>query len=262
MASTASLVAGPMDEGEDCGFDACEDGADEVGDEVPVAEGVEDSAAPPPTVAELIELTRREREPATAPPTRTASPPEPEKERPQGDILERAGVPTNVLAATIQPDPEQPGMGKIVPHSVDERADRRRLGAAMLGVGGPLDRLMMDGSAMSALDTETGRGLRFGLVGSGPRTIEELVMGEFAAAAIVLQGRMMAAAARCTRDSSPGSAKAARDYMRASTTGLGLVERTLEAVDLVRARRRDRTEMPVFVVGRVPTGDDGGGKKS
>lgn len=250
MASTATrAVESSLDEAGECGFDACGDDGDDAGDDVLVAEGGEDSAGPAPTVAELVEMTGREREPAPMRPARASPSPGPEKERPAGDVLERAGVPTNVLAATIQPDPEQPGIGNIVPHRPEERADRRRLGAAMLGVGGVLHR-MLDGTAMGELDVEAGRGLAFALA-SDAGTVEAQVMAQFAAAAVVLQGRMMGAAAKATQDRSVGSARATYDYVRASETGFRLVQRTLEAVDLARHRRRDRASVPAFVVGRV-----------
>jgi len=259
MASTARRIAPSLVDGDDdYGLDRCDE--DDSVEGVAMGDALDDDAGKaqrPPTVAELIAWRSEERG-ADAKGSAESKPAADSANEPQADILARAGVPRDVLAVTIQPDPVHPGMAKEVPYAQGEATDRRRLAAALVGVGGVLHRLL-DGTAMGELDVETARGLAFALAADAG-TVEAEIMAQFAAGAVVLQSRMMAAAARSTRDRSAGSAKAAREYMRASATGFRLVERTLQAVDLARGRRRDRTSVPVFVVGRLPGGTQGNGE--
>jgi len=272
-------IAGDGDELDSFGFDSCEDSA-EVGADDDAADAPPSESRPPVadpfkmpsldpalpggmTVGELLKM----REDMAAGPkaagttAETAKPAQtqPAKvEQPPGDALERAGIGHDVTAVILQAVPDQPGAARYVPPRPEQAPDRRRLAAALVGVGSVLDRMAYDGTAMSAIDTEAARGLAAGLAADA-ETVETRIFAQFAAGAVVLQNRLMAAAAKATNDRSAGSAQAALAYTRAASTGFRIVQRTLEAVNVARARRRDRTSIPLFVVARWNgSGSDGG----
>ncbi len=248
-----------LDAGED-DFGGLGDGADDVAEaggtpcaSLRVPPSVCDPSADVVTVNDLLRMRDAtvDSEPAetTADPAATWKAPH----SPPGDPLERRGIGRDVVAVTVVATPGRPGTAMAVPPRPEQAPDRRRLAAVMLGVGGVLDR-MEDGTAMSAVDVEAARGLAAGLA-SEAETVEVQVLAQLAAGAVVLENRLMAAAARSAVERSPDTAQSALNYARAASTGFCLVQRTLEAVHLARARRRDRTSIPVFMVARV--GEDG-----
>jgi hypothetical protein len=143
-------------------------------------------------------------------------------------------------ADTIFPPPDE--------HEVPSRA---RLARAMMGLSGPVGRLR-NGTLRGDQDCEIGRGVADGLA-AGSDDLAVRLLSELAAAQYLLAAKVAGAAAHAAEDRyKPGvSGRAALDYSRALGQLTRNFERTVEAIEIERARKRDVLSIPRFVVRAV-----------
>ncbi|MBI5499781.1 MAG: hypothetical protein HY907_06030 [Deltaproteobacteria bacterium] len=166
-----------------------------------------------------------------------------------------------VIALSIRKDSKSPTGWTLTPFPKDEVEDRRALGAALEGVGGPLHSLM-DGTPMGKLQVDAGRAIAYGLVGGAdPSSIEVALLAQLTGAAWVTYSRAATAATRFLQqtDSPAAGSRAALDASRTMAITSRTFLRLLEAIEVAKTRARERSSVPRYVVRRVPReeGEDG-----
>jgi hypothetical protein len=131
-----------------------------------------------------------------------------------------------------------------------ETEQRARLAGALAGVGGPLHRLVGHG-AMDRVDVEAGKGIAFSLASGSDDPVVQL-HAQVAAGIYVVTARTLGAVGHGVGE--PGMGRSGRhvlDLARAATVLARAFERTVLAVEAMRARARQRTSIPEFTVRRI-----------